>query len=63
MQILEFVCRKEIVSPVERFGYTSDGARSMPNWLKREHLIINDRHGEWTVTDTGIRRLRYHGRL
>jgi len=66
LDILEFVERKEIISPldlVERFGYTLDGAGSMLSWLKRQKLVINDRRGEWTLTDEGISRLIYYGRL
>ena len=66
LEILEFIYEKEIISPsdlVNRFGYTLDGAGSMLSWLKSQRLVINERRGEWTITDEGIRRLIYYGRL
>lgn len=66
LEILEFIYEKEIVSPadlVERFGYTRLGAGSMLSWLKSQRLVINERRGEWTITDEGMRRLIYFGRL
>jgi hypothetical protein len=32
-------------------------------WLKRDGLAINDRRGEWTITDLGLKRLIYYRRL
>lgn len=66
LEILEFINEKEIIGPfdlVERFGYTRDGAGSMLSWLKSQRLVINERRGEWTITDEGLRRLIYYGRL
>jgi len=66
LQLLEFINEKGVVSRFEvvnRFNYTLGGADSMLAWLKREGLAINDRRGEWTITDLGIRRLIYLGRL
>jgi len=66
LEILEFIYEKEIVSPadlVERFGYTRLGASWMLTWLKKQRLVINERRGEWTLTDQGMRRLIYYGRL
>lgn len=66
LEILEFINEKEIVSPfdlVNRFGYTRLGAGSMLSWLKSQRLVINERRGEWTLTDEGVRRLIYYGRL
>ena len=66
IELLEFINKKDIVSRFEvvnRFGYTLGGADAMLAWLKREGLIINDRRGEWTITDLGVRRLMYYGRL
>jgi len=66
LEVLEFINEKGVISPfdlMERFGYTRGGASSMLSWLKREKLIINDRRGEWTITDEGKRRLIYYGRL
>ena len=66
LQLLEFINERGVVSRfdvVNRFGYTLGGADSMLAWLKRDGLVINDRRGEWTITDTGIRRLIYYGRL
>ena len=66
LEILEFIYEKEIISPsdlVNRFGYTLDGAGSMLSWLKSQRLVINERRGEWTITDEGMRRLIYFGRL
>lgn len=65
LQVLEFIRDKEIIRAfdlVERFGYSEGG----PNWmlwsLKKQRLIINDRRGEWTITDLGLKRLIYYGR-
>lgn len=66
LEILEFIKEKEIISPfdlVNRFGYTRLGAGSMLSWLKSQGLVINERRGEWTLTDDGMRRLIYYGRL
>jgi len=66
LEVLEFINKRGVISPfdlMERFGYTRGGASSMLSWLKREKLIINDRKGEWTITDTGLRRLIYFRRL
>ncbi len=64
--VLEFISEREIVTPLDlmnRFGYSRGGAAAMLNWLKREKLVINDRRGEWTITNDGLRRLIYYGRL
>lgn len=66
LELLEFIKRKEIVGAFDlmtRFGYTRGGADSVLHWLKAQGLIINDRRGEWTITDVGMRRLIYYGRL
>lgn len=66
IQILEFINKREVVSAfdlVEWFGYTLGGAYSTLGWLKKEHLVINDRKGEWTITNRGIERLIHYGRL
>jgi len=63
--VLEFINEREIVTPLDlmnRFGYSRGGASWMLTWLKKQRLVINDRRGEWTITDTGIRRLLYYGR-
>lgn len=63
--VLEFVRDKEIIRAfdlVEKFGYSEGGAWATLSWLKREGLIINDRKGEWTITDLGLKRLIYYGR-
>jgi len=66
LDVLLFIKQKEIISAfdlVERFGYTSDGAGSMLSWLKREKLVINGRRGEWELTDAGLSKLIYYGRI
>ena len=66
LEILEFINERGVISPfelMERFGYTCGGAAAMLNWLKREKLVINDRRGEWTITNDGLRRLIYYRRL
>jgi len=63
--VLEFIRDKEIIRAfdlIERFGYSEGGAWATLSWLKREGLIINDRKGEWTITDLGLKRLIYYGR-
>ena len=66
LEVLQFIYEKEIIGPsdlVNRFGYSRGGADWMLSWLKSQRLVINERRGEWTITDTGIRRLIYYGRL
>ena len=66
LQVLEFIWEREIVTPLDlmnNFGYSRGGASWMLTWLKKQRLVINDRRGEWTITDEGIRRLIYYGRL
>lgn len=66
LEVLQFINEREIISPadlVERFGYSRGGADWRLNLLKRQNLAINERRGEWTITDDGIRRLIYYGRL
>lgn len=66
LEILEFIEQKEIINSldlVERFGYTLGGAGSILTWLKSQKLVINDRRGEWTLTDEGVSRLIYYRRL
>ena len=66
LEVLQFIYKREIISPsdlVNRFGYSRGGADWMLHWLKTQNLVINERRGEWTITDTGIRRLIYYGRL
>lgn len=66
IQLLEYIYRRRVVTRLdlmEKFGYTSGGTSSMLNWLKKEGLIINDRRGEWVITDRGVARLIYYGRL
>ncbi|GAI96999.1 unnamed protein product [marine sediment metagenome] len=66
LELLQFIYEREVVSRfdvVEKFGYTPGGADSMLAWLKREKLVTNDRKGEWTISDDGLRRLIYYGRL
>ncbi|GAI50695.1 unnamed protein product [marine sediment metagenome] len=66
LQVLEFIWKREIVTPLDlmdNFGYSRGGASWMLTWLKKQRLVINDRRGEWTITDDGMRRLIYYGRL
>jgi len=65
LEILDFIKDKEIIAPfdlVNKFGYTLTGAKSMLSWLKSQKLVTNERKGEWTITDGGLRRLIYYGR-
>ena len=64
--VLELINEREIVTPLDlmnRFSYSRGGASWMLTWLKKQRLVINDRRGEWTITDDGMRRLIYYGRL
>ena len=66
LQILEFIYKREVITPfelIEQYGYTRGGATSMLVHLKRNGLIINDRRGEWVITDRGVARLIYYGRI
>ncbi len=66
LEVLEFIKQREIISPLDlmnRFGYPRSSADSMLHWLRLQRLVINDRRGEWTLTDDGIRRLIYYGRF
>jgi predicted transcriptional regulator len=66
LQVLEFIWKREIVTPLDlmdNFGYSRGGASWMLTWLKKQKLVTNDRRGEWTITDDGVRRLIYYGRL
>ncbi len=46
---------------VEWFDYTLGGAWSILTWLKKQQLVINDRRGEWVLTDRGYARLEHWG--
>ena len=66
LEVLEFINERGVISSfdlMERFNYTRGGASAMLSWLKREKLVENDRRGEWTITDDGLRRLIYYRRL
>jgi len=66
LQVLEFIWKREIVTPLDlmnNFGYSRGGSSWMLTWLKKQRLVINDRRGEWTITDVGVGRLIYYGRL
>lgn len=66
LELLEFINKREIVSHldlVEWFNYTPGGAGKRLNALKIQGLVINERRGEWTITDEGMRRLIYYGRI
>jgi len=66
LQVLEFLKERGIVTPLglmNRFSYSRGGASWMLTWLKKQGLVINDRRGEWTYTDLGLKRLNYYGRL
>jgi len=47
---------------MERFGYSCDGASKTLSWLKKQKLVINERKGEWVLTDLGYDRLGYYSR-
>lgn len=65
LDILEFINESDVISTfelVDKFGYTSSGARGMLDKLKKRGLAINDQKGEWVLTDRGIDKLIYHKR-
>ncbi len=65
LEILEFIKDKETISVfdlVNQFNYTHGGAGRRLNYLKELRLVVNERRGEWTLTDDGMRRLIYYGR-
>lgn len=65
LQVLEFVNKRDVVIALdlmEQYGYTHGGAVSTLCFLKRQGFIINDRRGEWVITDKGTARLIYYGR-
>jgi len=58
--ILEFVALNEVITPLDlmnEFGYARGTASGVLCWLKRQGLVINDRKGEWVLTDRGYDRL------
>lgn len=58
--ILEFIVLNEVVRVLdlmEEFGYARRTATGVLCWLKRQGLVINDRWGEWVLTDRGYDRL------
>jgi len=66
LRILEFIHRREIISAqdlIDGLGYSEGGAYSWLGYLKQQKLVINDRRGEWTLTDAGLKRLIYYGRV
>ncbi len=51
LEVLKFMAPcgvTRLMDLVEYVGYSSSGARSTMNWLKRQHLVTNDRRGEAT---------------
>jgi len=66
LKVLEFIREREVVTCQEladKFGYQGGGASTMLSRLKQQGLVINDRRGEWIVTDLGLKKLIYYGRL
>lgn len=63
--VLEFIYKSEYVTIrdlMERFGYTYKGAWSKLVRLKHNGLVKPSYDNNWTITDSGIRRLGYYGR-
>jgi DNA-binding IclR family transcriptional regulator len=66
LDVLEFINKSEVVGATDlcnHFGYTEGGAYSTLGELKHRKLIVNDRRGEWVITDSGLSRLIYYGRV
>ena len=64
-EILEYMFRRGVTVALDlmnNFGYTEGGAWCRLTKLKHFGLIINDRRGEWVVTDYGVKRIRWHRR-
>lgn len=49
-----------LVDLMERFGYQHRTAGSVMSWLKKQGLVINDRRGEWVLTENGYEKLDYY---
>jgi hypothetical protein len=66
LEVLEFMWRNGVTGYtdlVNRFSYSEGGAAKALWRLKQQGLAVNDRRGEWVVTDFGLKRLIYYGRL
>lgn len=66
LQLLEFINDSDFVRApdlMNHFGYTRGGAYSTLGWLKSLRLIVNDSRGVYTITDEGIKKLIYYGRV
>jgi len=66
LELLEFINDREFIRATDLmnyFGYTRGGARSMLHWLKSQRLIINDVKEQYTITNDGMRKLIYYGKV
>jgi hypothetical protein len=66
LEVLEFIWKNEVIGYsdlVNRFNYSEGGAAKALWRFKQQDLVVNDRRGEWVLTDIGLRRLIYYGRL
>ena len=66
LDILEFIMRRNFISPyelVEKFHYNENSVRITLYRLKKAGLIINLGGGDfWELTEEGYRKLRFYGK-
>ena len=63
LDILEFIMRRNFISPyelVEKFHYSENSVRTTLNRLKKAGLIINMTKDYWELTVEGYKKLRYY---
>ena len=63
LDILEFIMRRNFISPyelVEKFYYSENSVRTTLNRLKKAGLIINMTKDYWELTVEGYKKLRYY---
>jgi len=63
LDILEFIMRRNFISPyelVEKFHYSENSVRTTLNRLKKAGLIINMTKDYWELTVDGYKKLRYY---
>lgn len=65
LDVLLFIKRRKVVGwwdLREHFRYTDKSAIDRLYHLKKQGLIANFGRGQYTLTDEGLRRLKYYGR-
>ncbi len=63
LDILEFIMRRNFISPyelVEKFHYSESSVSRTLGRLKKAGLIINMTKDYWELTVEGYRKLRYY---